>query len=186
MRSCCFFLRPPLGAIALGLATACSSALRRRAASCRKSIQTVASHSGEILNVNNLIHYRRGRYRPNAGGWTNWNVPCGNPGELSSSIHSVARPRGTSRWAEAEYAHLIAFAREQATLLERIKRTGSQPPMQLEWRGAEAHLVKLRAAAEAAEQEWACSVIQLRGKRRSFLGRLLSGVRRSSRLRMAG
>ncbi len=78
--------------------------------------------------------------------------------------------------AETEYAYLIPFAREQAALLERIRRTGSRPPMQPEWRGAEVYLQELRAAVDAAEREQAVHPTRPRGLRRSILGRLFSKI----------
>ena len=80
---------------------------------------------------------------------------------------------GVNEQAATEYAHLIAFAREQSALLERLRRTGSRPPMPVEWRSSDAYLRDLRATVEAAEREKADRVARAWSSARRALRRLL-------------
>ena len=88
--------------------------------------------------------------------------------------------------AETEYTHLMAFAREQAALLKRLRRTGLRPAVLLEWHSSDAYLRDLRAAVEAAERQKADREAQAWRSARGALMRLfplprLSGGPRQTR-----
>ncbi len=81
--------------------------------------------------------------------------------------------------AETEYTHLMAFAREQAALLKRLRRTGLRPAVCLEWHSSEAYLRDLRAAVEAAERQKADREAQAWRSARGALMRFLPLPRRA-------
>ncbi len=90
------------------------------------------------------------------------------------STRNPIAPAPSEERIQSEYGYLVAFAEEQAALLDRFRRVGEPPPSRLEWRGEEAYLRDLRMIVEEIERLKAQQLTPFRLRAQSLRRRLFS------------